>query len=187
MPRLFVAIRPPAAVRDALIDIMDFGVDGARWQDDQQLHLTLRFIGEVDDHMGEDIAAVLGDVRAASMQIALSRLGTFERRGRVDTLWVGAGPREPLTALHRKIDNALVRVGLPPERRAFRPHVTLARVGRGAMRSGDRDAWIAANAALVLPPFTADAFDLMQSTLSAGGAEYHDVARYPLAPPLTPV
>lgn len=179
MPRLFVAIRPPASVRDALIDAMDFGVEGARWQDDDQLHLTLRFIGDVDEREVEDIVLAFSDIRAPSMPVALSGIGAFDGRGRVTTLWIGAQPRETLDALHRKIDQALIRLGQPPERRAYLPHVTLARMDRRASGCG---AWVAANAGLALEPFTATAFELIESDLSSDGARYETIERFALRP-----
>ena len=95
MVRLFVALRPPPAIRDRLSDAMD-GVPGVRWQDDEQLHLTLRFIGEVDRPVAEDIAAALGQVHAPVPVVRLSGVGTFDRKGRVDTLWAGVSPHDAL-------------------------------------------------------------------------------------------
>ena len=63
------------------------GIAGARWQDDDQLHLTLRFIGEVDRHVATDVAAALGSVRHPPFELAVSGVGTFDRKGRIDTLW----------------------------------------------------------------------------------------------------
>jgi RNA 2',3'-cyclic 3'-phosphodiesterase len=90
--RLFVALRPPAVTRTTLLGIMG-GLPGARWQDDAQLHCTLRFIGEVDRHRAEDIAAALERVRRPAMTLSLGSAGMFERNGRVDTLWIGVQPR----------------------------------------------------------------------------------------------
>ena len=78
MHRLFVAVRPPEAIRALLLGAMG-GISGARWQTDDQLHLTLRFIGEVDRHAAGDIVAALGGIRHPSLEIAISGLGTFER------------------------------------------------------------------------------------------------------------
>jgi 2'-5' RNA ligase len=131
MHRLFVAIRPPRAMRERLLAMMG-GVAGARWQRDDQLHLTLRFVGEVDRHRAADIAAALGAVHHPRFALALAGLGTFDRKGRIDALWAGVAPHGEVTALHRKVDQALARVGLAPETRAFLPHFTIARFGRDA-------------------------------------------------------
>ncbi|NNM75789.1 RNA 2',3'-cyclic phosphodiesterase [Sphingomonas sp. ID1715] len=176
MHRLFVAIRPPLAIRARLLDLME-GVAGARWQDDEQLHITLRFIGEVDGHQAEDVAAALAGVRQPPFEIALNALGKFGSRGRVNTLWAGVAPREPLAALHRKIDHALVRTGLEPERRAYLPHITLARFGREA---GGLDGFMARHAGLASPPFTISGFGLYESHLTQAGAHYELISAYPL-------
>ena len=175
MPRLFVAIRPPAQIRDHLIAAQG-GIEGARWQDDEQLHLTLRFIGDVDARTGDEIVLALGGVRAAPFDIALNGVGTFDRKGRIDTIWAGVTSHEPLTNLHKKIDHALVRLGLPPEGRAYRPHITLAR-GR---LSSPVDTFLANNAALTSPPFTVTHFGLFESSLGSDGARYTLVERWQL-------
>ena len=174
MPRLFVAVRPPAQICDRLIAAQG-GVPGARWQDDGQLHLTLRFIGEVDARTGDDILAALASGRAAPFDMALHGVGSFARKGRIDTLWAGVTPHEPLAALHKKIDHALVRVGLPPEGRAYRPHITLARG-----RMGTANTFLTTSAALTSPPFTISHFGLYESTLASDGARYTLVERWPL-------
>lgn len=177
MHRLFVAIRPPAPVRDRLIDLMD-GVAGARWQDDDQLHLTLRFIGEVVPRVGDDIAAALGQVRVPPFALALAGVGTFAKKGRPHTLWAGlARPHEALFHLQRKIEHACVRAGLAPEPRAFAPHVTLARLSAA---SGPLEPFLLRHAALALPPFAVTHFGLYESHLGAAGSTYDLVERYPL-------
>jgi 2'-5' RNA ligase len=174
MHRLFVAIRPPATVRAMLLDIMA-GVQGARWQDDAQLHLTLRFIGEVDRHAAQDIADALAAVRFSPFDIAVAGVGCFDRRGMVDTLWAGVQPRDPLAHLHAKVDRACVRAGQPADDRAYLPHITLARMNRSC---GPVDSYIAHHAALASAPFTATEFHLYESRLGRAGASYEPVATY---------
>lgn len=176
MHRLFVAIRPPRAMRDALIDLME-GLPGARWQDDEQLHLTLRFIGEVDGHQAEDIAAALGRVSHPPIEISLSGLGHFGRKGKPRALWIGAGPRAPLKALHEQVATLLASVGVEREHRAYLPHVTIARLGSG---TAPIDRYLNENAGIALPAFRAEHFGLFESTLGEEGARYEMIARYPL-------
>jgi len=130
MHRLFVGIDPPEAVKDQLLDLMD-GVAGARWQDEEQLHLTLRFVGEVDRHRADDVAAALEGLSHPRFELALSGVGAFDRRGVAHALWAGVTPPEPVRALHHKVEQAVVRAGLDPEHRAYHPHITIARLGRG--------------------------------------------------------
>jgi 2'-5' RNA ligase len=176
MHRLFVAIRPPEPIRAQLLDLMG-GVSGARWQDEDQLHLTLRFIGEVDRHVAADIHAALGSIRSPPFEIALSGLGFFDRRGIPTTLWAGVTPQEPVRALHNKVDQALARAGLPPETRAFHPHVTIARLGRG---TGPVEAFVANASSLSSAPFQVASFKLYESRLTPDGAEYTELEDYPL-------
>ena len=177
MHRLFVAIRPPEFVRLQLLDLME-GVRGARWADEDQLHLTLRFIGEVGRHMADDVHAALGSVRQPPFEIALNGLGAFDRRGQATVLWAGVAPQEPLKALHKKVDQAVARTGLAPERRAYHPHITLARLGRGA---DPIQPLLESRGGTVSEPFSVEEFRLYESHLTAAGATHSLVERYPLA------
>jgi RNA 2',3'-cyclic 3'-phosphodiesterase len=177
MHRLFAAIRPPARIREDLLDLME-GVAGARWQDDEQLHLTLRFIGEVDARVAEDVASALADVHHPPIEIALHGVGTFDSRGRVNALWAGVRPHDQLAHLHRKVDQALIRVGLEPEHRAYLPHITLARFGRHAP---SLDGFLARSAGLSSAAFRVDHFALFESRLGQEGATYEMVERFPLS------
>ena len=175
MHRLFVALRPPRAMRDALLAMMG-GIAHARWQTADQLHLTLRFVGEVDRHRAEDIAAVLGSVHHPAFTLTLEGTGQFDRKGRTDTLWVGVAPHEPLRLLHHKIDRALQRVGVPPETRAFMPHITIARFGRGG---GSVGGFMEAGAVPAISSQISE-FCLYESQLGSEGSIYTIIARYPL-------
>jgi len=176
MHRLFVAIRPPEHIRDQLLDMME-GVESARWQDDEQLHLTVRFIGEVDRRTADDVAAALGTVHQRAFDLALSSVGHFGSGSHPHALWAGVRPVEDVTHLHKKVDQALVRIGLEPERRAYRPHVTIARLSR---RAGSIRDFLEGNAALCSAPFQVDGFGLYESRLSQAGATYELIERYPL-------
>lgn len=176
MHRLFVAIRPPDRIRDLLLGAMG-GISGARWQTDDQLHLTLRFIGDVDRHQADDIHAALGAVHHERFEVAVNGIGAFERRGRPGTIWAGVAPHEPLKALHKKVDQALARVGIEPDRRAYLPHITLARLNRS---SGPVGNLLEQSGGLSSPPFPVDAFGLFESKLTPEGALYTMLERYPL-------
>lgn len=177
MHRLFVAVRPPAAIRSLLLAAMG-GISGARWQNEDQLHLTLRFIGDVDRHLAGDIHAALGAIHQAPFEIALNGIGAFERRGQADTMWAGVTPHEPLRLLHNKIDAALLRVGVAPDQRAFLPHITLARLKRS---SGPVGNLLENSGGLTSPPFSVEAFALFESDLTPDGAVYSIVERYRLS------
>lgn len=176
MHRLFVAIRPPQAIRDLLVDAMDDRPD-FRWQDEEQLHLTLRFVGEVERPDAEDLAAALGAIHASSFEVRISGVGRFEQRNS-GALWAGVEPKAPLSALAAKIERACIAIGLDPERRTFHPHVTLARwKGRRSRELAD---FLDRKRGLASTPFAVDEFGLFESHLSRHGAHYEQVASYPL-------
>src|SRR5947209_16162582 len=125
MHRLFVAIRPPEDIRDLLIDAMDDSAD-FRWQDDEQLHLTLRFIGEVEGPLATDLADELRRIRSAPLQLRIAGVGRFEQRNS-GALWAAVEPKVPLVTLAAKVERVCQSVGLETERRVFHPHITLAR------------------------------------------------------------
>ena len=177
MHRLFVAIRPPEAVRDLLVDAMDMGAD-FRWQTDEQLHLTLRFVGEVDRPIANDLADGLGRVRAAPLELRISGLGRFEQRNS-GTLWAGVEPKPQLAALAAKVERVCQSIGLEPERRAFHPHITLARwKGR---RTRELQSLLERKGSLSSEPFIVCEFILFESRLSRHGASYEEITRYGLA------
>ena len=177
MHRLFVAIRPPDPVIDILLDTME-GVPALRWQNDEQIHLTLRFVGEVERPLAEDLAAALASLRFAPFDIRVAGVGRFDHHKR-GALWAGVEPRAPLAALAAKVERICVSVSLPPERRAFHPHVTLARWGRG--QGASLDPFLAAHAALRSDAFPVDRVTLYESRLGRDGAHYEAVADYPAA------
>ena len=177
MHRLFVGLRPPLAVREQLLAIMA-GVPGARWQSDEQLHITLRFIGELDRPQAEDVAIALSNVRFPPIQLAVEGVGQFGSRGRTTALWAGVRPHGAVTDLHKKVDQALVRIGLAPEGRAYLPHITLARLNSASI---DVEGFLQVHAGLTSTPFTLDSFLLFESHLGHAAASYEAIERYRLA------
>ena len=176
MHRLFVAIRPPGDVRDLLIDAMDDS-PALRWVGDEQLHLTLRFIGEVERPVANDIAAALDRVRSSNFQLRISGVGKFERRSG-GALWAGVEPKTPVVGLAAKVERALQQVGLEPEHRAFSPHITLARWNR--RNSEAVEAFLRRNSDLHSDPFDVDRFVLFESKLSRHGPHYEEIAAFAL-------
>ena len=175
MHRLFVAIRPPATIREQLLDLME-GIADLRWQQDEQLHLTLRFIGEVERPVAEDLAAALGLIRFGQYCLSLDGVGRFEKH-RHGALWAGVKPRDQLQALNAKVERACQSAGLAPERRAFHPHITLAR-WKG--RAPGLDRFLALHGSLRSDPWEVSEFILYESRLGRNGAHYEPVGTYPL-------
>jgi len=175
MHRLFVALRPPAAIREQLLSLAE-GIAGLRWQDEGQIHLTLRFVGEVGRPVAEDLAAELARVRVQPFALALAGVGLFEKP-RYGALWAGVQPRDQLKALHGKIERSCQLVGLEPERRTFHPHLTLARwTGRKPAVAG----FLERQGDLVSAPWEVGEFILYESRLGRLGAHYEPVETYRL-------
>ncbi len=177
MIRLFVAIPLPADVRERL-GLLSVGIPGAKWVEPANLHLTLRFIGEVEEPVAAEIATVLEGVEAAPFGIELDGMGDFGSGKRLRALWAGVARNEALEHLQARIESALVRLGLEPERRRFTPHVTLARL-KGAPAARARR-FIAENGAFRAGPFPVAGFTLYSSFLSRNGAIHDPVAEFPL-------
>ena len=176
MHRLFVAIRPPEAIRDLLIDAMDDSPE-LRWVGDDNLHLTLRFIGEVERPQAEDLAAALAGIRFPAFDLRINGVGQFAHRNG-GALWAAVSPREEVAALAAKVERACQQSGLPPERRAFHPHITLARWNRRS--SAAVQSFLEANRALTSEPFRVGSFTVYESRLSRHGALYEAVEDYRL-------
>lgn len=176
MTRLFVALELPEDIK-ARLTLCRGGIPSARWQAAEQMHLTLRFIGEVSQPQELDIRAALAAVRFQPFQIALSGLGLFGKLRKPRLLWVGADDAKPLKHLHEKISQSLATAGLAPEERKFTPHVTLARFRPGpAPRLED---FLDHYAGLALPAFQVNSFALFSSHLSQAGAQYRVEGTFP--------
>jgi 2'-5' RNA ligase len=176
MIRLFVALEIPAVIR-ARLTLLQTGLPAARWTPPEYFHLTLRFIGEVDEGRARDIDDVLSSIEADAFELALSAIGLYGGR-EPHTLWVGVRPCPGLEILHNRIENSLQRFGLPAERRKFSPHVTLARLKD--CPEAKLAQYVAANNLFDSGPFPVSRFCLYSSVLSHGGSHYEIERTYPL-------
>jgi 2'-5' RNA ligase len=174
--RLFVALEIPREVRERLAALQG-GVPGARWASDEQMHLTLRFIGEVDENVAHDIDDALAGIRARSFMLELTGVGEFGGK-KPRAIWAGVRANDALLHLQKKVETALQRIGLPPEERKFSAHVTLAR-----MRAAPREKvvqFLTHHALFASGPFAVENFVLFSSHLGSGGSVYHQERVYPL-------
>jgi 2'-5' RNA ligase len=176
MLRLFVGIGFPPVLKLQL-SLLRSGVPGAKWVDPGNFHLTLRFIGETDEVVASDIDDALLRLRARRFTLQLAGTGVFGDRPR--SLWVGVERSPELVALRDKVEQALIRAGLPPEQRKFTPHVTLARLHNPPLDT--LSGFLAANAQFRVDPLPVEGFSLIASFQTKAGSVYEDQAEYPLA------
>lgn len=175
MQRLFVAIELPAVIKDGLLALRE-ELAGARWVNPAQLHLTLRFIGEVDDQTTETIRASLATIRRAPFQLAMSGVGHFPRSKEPRILWAGMQGDDNLLLLQREVEHAVQRAGFPGETRPFAPHITIARL------KGTSSPMVAAfehrHGTFSSPPFPVASFYLFRSIFSAQAVSHEILAQY---------
>jgi len=127
MKRLFVSIELPESITKALAEL-DPNLRGVRWLDPRQMHLTLAFLGTVSREVQETLSEKLEAISWKSFFLPLIGLGTFPNKGWPKIVWIGVGTGHPhLFQLHKRVQEALLAVGLEPDLRSFHPHVTLAR------------------------------------------------------------
>jgi len=175
--RLFVAIDLPEQLRAPLAGLPG-GVPGARWIPPHNHHLTLRFIGDVQAHMAEEIDHTLAGLRGRAFDLTLAGIGLSSRAGRDVALWAGVERSQALDRLQSKIETALQRAGLPPERRRWSAHVTLARLDNAdPIRVA---AFVQARNLLRVGPARIGHFTLFSSILNKEASAYTAEVEYPL-------
>jgi 2'-5' RNA ligase len=176
MPRLFTALEIP---RDAALSLslLRGGLPGARWIDVENYHLTLRFIGDVEGHVADQIANALDRIDRPAVQMTLSGVGAFGGK-KPHAVWAGVSASPDLTALQGEIDRICQRLGLPADPRKFSPHVTLARLRNG--NPLDVAQYLSARGNFAALPFRVGRFVLMSSRDSVGGGPYIVEEAWPL-------
>jgi 2'-5' RNA ligase len=177
MPRLFTGLEIPKALGEEL-SLLRGGLPGARWIDPENYHVTLRFIGDVDDDIAQEIGWLLGKVRRKNFELRLDGLQSFGGR-KPRALIAAVAPSQMLMELHAEHERLMRRVGLDPEPRKYTPHVTLARLRDTS--SFEVAEYLSARAAFRSPPFSVSRFVLFSSRASTGGGPYVAEAIYPLA------
>src|SRR5487761_435808 len=174
MLRLFVGIGFPPELKLQL-SLLCAGVNGAKWVDPGNFHLTLRFIGEIAEHRAADVDEALARLRARRFVLQLAGAGVFSG-DKPRNLWVGVERSPELVALRDKVEHALIRVGLAPEPRKFAPHVTLARLHNPPLDQLAQ--FLAAHAGFRAEPLAVAAVSLIASFQTKAGSVYEDQADY---------
>jgi 2'-5' RNA ligase len=175
--RLFAGLELPWEIRQRL-GFLGGGIPGARWVPAENYHLTLRFIGEVPAHRAEEIDLAFSTLRGRGFELTLAGIGTFSKGGRETQLWVGVDRNPALDHLQGKIETALQRAGLEPERRRFVPHVTLARLDNAA--PAKLAGFVQAHNLFRSAPMAIDHFTLFSSRLGKEAAVYEAEMAYTL-------
>jgi 2'-5' RNA ligase len=174
--RLFVALGIPAAVAQSIM-LIQGGVPGAHWQAREQLHLTLRFIGEVEGRDATMLEDALAAIAAPAFRLQLHGVGQFGNK-QPHALWAGVRRNEALEHLQRKVDAAIRRVGQPQDAHKFTPHVTLSRMRNP--ESAKVMEWLTHHALYTSAEFPVGAFQLYSSRLTSDGSVYSVEQEYPL-------
>jgi 2'-5' RNA ligase len=178
MPRLFTGIEIPADIGERL-SLLRGGLPGARWIDKENYHLTLRFVGDVDRDVADDIADTLGRVSRSGFEVTFDGLAAFGTR-KPHAVVARVQSSRALTELQAEHERLLQRIGLPAEQRKYIPHVTLARL-RGSSNRDVAD-YLSLRGGFSAGPFPVDRFVIFSSRNSIGGGPYVVEEEYPLAP-----
>jgi 2'-5' RNA ligase len=177
MPRLFTGVEIPADVAQAL-GMLRGGLPGARWITPDNYHLTLRFIGDVDDVIAQEVASMLGRVRRGAFELHLEGLTSFGRR-KPRAVVANVAPVQPLLEVQAEHERLMQRIGLEPEGRKYLPHVTLARLrDSSSLQVAD---YLSARGLFRTAAFRVSRFVLFSSRASFGGGPYVVEASYPLS------
>lgn len=176
MPRLFTALEIP---RDAALSLslLRGGLPGARWIDVENYHITLRFIGDVEGHVADEIANALDRIDRPEFTLTLSGVSSFGSK-KPHSIFAGVAPSGPLNALQAEIERICQRLRLPPDARKFTPHVTVARLRNAKDEEVAR--YLSARGNFASLPFRIGRFVLMSSRDSIGGGPYIIEEAWPL-------
>jgi RNA 2',3'-cyclic 3'-phosphodiesterase len=179
MPRIFTALEVPRSVALGL-SLLKGGLPGARWIDAENYHITLRFIGDIDDRRADDLADALDRVEVAPFAVKVRGLGVFGSK-LPHSLVAHVEPDPRMLDLHAAIERLCQRLSLPGDPRRFQPHITLARLKN--TRAEDAALYLTQRGLVAVPDYQAARFVLMSSRDSVGGGPYAIEAAYPLVAP----
>jgi RNA 2',3'-cyclic 3'-phosphodiesterase len=177
MPRLFVAIDLPERILDDISSTYS-AIPGARWMEENRIHITLRFIGEVDNESEDRIKRALSLVASPSFTLSLKGVGFFPPRGEPRIVWIGIKEKEEVIRLQAKIEHTITSLRFPPEERKFHPHITVARLNNSPHERVAR--YITDNSLFATESFAVSEFHLYSSILRREGAHYIREASFAL-------
>lgn len=177
MIRLFAAIAVPDDIGEPLLR-RQHGLPGARWRPLEAFHITLRFFGDVQETQADDLDLELERITSAPFGLTLDGVGAFGEGPDIHAVWAGVAESAPLRVLQGRCESAARRAKMPPDGRAYRPHMTMAYLRRPD--PADVAAWIQANSLLQSPVFAVDRFGLYSTRQTGEGTRYRLEREYPL-------
>ncbi len=177
MLRLFAAVEIPPEIGEDL-EIAQKGLEGARWKPVEGLHITLRFFDELQESTAADLDTELGRITGAPFELEIQGAGSFGEGHKARAVWAGLAESEPLRQLAAKCEQAARRVGLEPENRRYKPHVTLAYLKRAEPQKTAE--WVGRHSLMRSPPFRVTWFGLWSSWRTPQGSRYELEREYPL-------
>lgn len=175
--RLFVAVPLPKGVRQKLLDLQQ-SIDGMRWQSQEQMHLTLKFVGEVDATGASELRKELDKISHPGFSMTIAGLGYFPEGKRPNVVWVGINENANLRELHKKVEDRCKNIGIAPENRPFKPHVTIARANNTSKRAVT--SFITKHKTFAVTGIPVNEFILYESRLHLDGARHHPLQSYVL-------
>jgi 2'-5' RNA ligase len=177
VPRLFIALEPPLEIKQPLLQLSR-AMSGARWQTAAQMHITLIFIGDVDNSRLSELKQSLAQITAAPLTLTIKGVDYFGSNRYPRVLYAKIEPNPAVNKLHKQLYSVISDLGLPLEKRKYQPHITLARLDRTPYPSIAH--FLQAEALLKSESFQLDTFHLFSSKLTAMGSDYRIEASFPL-------
>lgn len=167
--RLFIALPLPQPVKRKLVDLQK-PIKGVRWQSSDQIHLTLKFIGDSDQELFEKLNNVLGEIKHPSFLIDINGMGYFPENEYPRILWAGVKENKRLKQLYDKVEKSCVSLGIKSENRSFKPHITLGRL-KGASK-GDVLTFLEKHEKVKITDIPVNEFVLYESKPDPDGVRY---------------
>jgi RNA 2',3'-cyclic 3'-phosphodiesterase len=176
MPRLFTGIEVPPKIGQSLA-LLRGGLPGARWIDPENYHITLRFIGDIDDRLAHEVASALDHISRPAFELRIEELSSFGGR-KPRALIASVSPVPALLELQAEQERLMQRIGLETEGRNYTPHVTLARLRDTSSRQVAD--YLAQRGPFRSAYFPVHRFVLFSARASVGGGPYIPEAEFPL-------
>lgn len=179
--RLFLSIDLPDYVRDRLETFAEEKLKGFHYVPRNRFHLTLKFIGDLPGQLQEKVEAAIDPIEVHEFLLPIEGLGSFPPNGHPHAVWAGVSSAHPrLFQLHKRITDALFRIGIEPEKRIYHPHITIARVNHAADETVKQ--FLKRHPDFGAAPFKVEAFHLMRSELIEGKRTYSKERTWALLP-----